>query len=204
MNVTCPSCATVFRVDPAKVPAGGVRARCTVCGAVFAVRRDREPVDRPPAPVAVRRPGAAPRARRRRRRPRRRPGRHTPPHAPPPAAPRRSSRDHAGRRSPARRGAAAGRPSAAGRRHGPAAPRPPEPRRRRAPHVRPPSSLAAGRQHRHARWRRRAGAAAGPRPNPFLSQDPALEGAPPRAGAGLRHGGVPSGEAAGRAPATAR
>ena len=37
MNVTCPECATVFRVDPAKVPAGGVRARCSVCRAVFPV-----------------------------------------------------------------------------------------------------------------------------------------------------------------------
>ena len=27
MNVTCPSCSTVYRVDPAKVPAGGVKAR---------------------------------------------------------------------------------------------------------------------------------------------------------------------------------
>ena len=37
MNVTCPSCTTVFRVDPAKVPAGGVRARCSVCRTVFQV-----------------------------------------------------------------------------------------------------------------------------------------------------------------------
>ena len=40
MNVTCPNCATVYRVDPAKVPAAGVRARCNVCSAVFAVRRE--------------------------------------------------------------------------------------------------------------------------------------------------------------------
>ena len=31
MNVTCPNCATIYRVDPAKVPEGGVRARCSVC-----------------------------------------------------------------------------------------------------------------------------------------------------------------------------
>jgi len=37
MNVQCPSCSTTFRVDPGKVPAGGVRARCSVCAAVFAV-----------------------------------------------------------------------------------------------------------------------------------------------------------------------
>lgn len=39
MNVTCPSCATVFRVDPAKVPERGVRARCSVCSGLIAVRR---------------------------------------------------------------------------------------------------------------------------------------------------------------------
>src|SRR5437868_1344921 len=37
MNVTCPSCETVYRVDPAKVPPGGVRARCAVCSSVFPV-----------------------------------------------------------------------------------------------------------------------------------------------------------------------
>lgn len=39
MNVSCPQCATVFRVDPAKVPERGVRARCSVCGGLIAVRR---------------------------------------------------------------------------------------------------------------------------------------------------------------------
>ncbi|HLA89492.1 MAG TPA: zinc-ribbon domain-containing protein, partial [Gemmatimonadaceae bacterium] len=37
MNVTCPDCRSVFRVDPAKVPLGGVRARCSVCGGVIPV-----------------------------------------------------------------------------------------------------------------------------------------------------------------------
>ena len=37
MNVTCPECGTVFRVDPSKVPAGGVQARCSVCAGVMAV-----------------------------------------------------------------------------------------------------------------------------------------------------------------------
>ncbi len=37
MNVTCPECRSIFRVDPAKVPAGGVRARCSVCGGIFPV-----------------------------------------------------------------------------------------------------------------------------------------------------------------------
>src|ERR1043166_4300125 len=67
MNVTCTHCQTVFRVDPAKVPAAGVRARCSVCAGVFWVRGevDREPVAAPsgatyapapaqPPPVAAR------------------------------------------------------------------------------------------------------------------------------------------------------
>src|SRR5256885_10986607 len=37
VNVSCPSCETVYRVDPAKAPAGGVRARCAVCSNVFTV-----------------------------------------------------------------------------------------------------------------------------------------------------------------------
>lgn len=40
MNVICTSCETIYRVDPAKVPASGVRARCAVCGNVFAVQPD--------------------------------------------------------------------------------------------------------------------------------------------------------------------
>jgi predicted Zn finger-like uncharacterized protein len=37
MNVSCPECSTVFRVDPAKVPAGGVRARCSTCNGVITI-----------------------------------------------------------------------------------------------------------------------------------------------------------------------
>jgi predicted Zn finger-like uncharacterized protein len=37
MTVECPSCATSFPVDPKKVPAGGVHARCSVCEEVFFV-----------------------------------------------------------------------------------------------------------------------------------------------------------------------
>jgi predicted Zn finger-like uncharacterized protein len=37
VNVTCPDCRSIFRVDPAKVPLGGVRARCSVCGGVIPV-----------------------------------------------------------------------------------------------------------------------------------------------------------------------
>lgn len=37
MNAACPHCNTVFRVDPAKVPAGGARVRCSICRGVFQV-----------------------------------------------------------------------------------------------------------------------------------------------------------------------
>ncbi|MBL0180576.1 MAG: zinc-ribbon domain-containing protein [Gemmatimonadetes bacterium] len=60
MNVTCPQCASVFRVDPAKVPESGVRARCSVCAGLIAVRRPPisapvlPPIDIPLPPVDVR------------------------------------------------------------------------------------------------------------------------------------------------------
>ena len=37
MNVSCPECRSVFRVDPAKVPPTAVRARCSVCGGVITI-----------------------------------------------------------------------------------------------------------------------------------------------------------------------
>lgn len=37
MNVTCPECRSVFRVDPAKLPGSSVRARCSVCGGVIVI-----------------------------------------------------------------------------------------------------------------------------------------------------------------------
>lgn len=37
MNVTCPECRSMFRVDPSKVPSAGVRARCSVCGGVITI-----------------------------------------------------------------------------------------------------------------------------------------------------------------------
>src|SRR6185369_3751227 len=59
MNVFCPNCSTVYRVDPAKVPEGGVRARCAVCSAVFAVKAEvGQPVTERPTP---REPISAPR-----------------------------------------------------------------------------------------------------------------------------------------------
>lgn len=40
MNVSCGQCQTVYRVDPLKVPEGGVRARCSVCAGIFWVRKE--------------------------------------------------------------------------------------------------------------------------------------------------------------------
>ncbi len=40
MNAACPHCNTVFRVDPARVPAGGARVRCSICRGVFQVGAD--------------------------------------------------------------------------------------------------------------------------------------------------------------------
>ncbi len=37
MNVTCPECRSVFRVDPAKVVGVNLRARCAVCGGIIPV-----------------------------------------------------------------------------------------------------------------------------------------------------------------------
>lgn len=45
MNVQCTHCSTVFRVDPRKVPAGGVRVRCSICRGVFEVAAEGAPVE---------------------------------------------------------------------------------------------------------------------------------------------------------------
>jgi predicted Zn finger-like uncharacterized protein len=37
MNVSCPDCRSIFRVDPSKVPPNGVRARCSVCSGVISI-----------------------------------------------------------------------------------------------------------------------------------------------------------------------
>ena len=44
MTVACADCRSVFRVDPAKVPATGVRARCSVCGGVIAIAGGTLPI----------------------------------------------------------------------------------------------------------------------------------------------------------------
>ena len=53
MNVRCPSCNTVYRIDQAKVPEAGVRARCTVCSHVIPVTRDEEAASPAPTEVAA-------------------------------------------------------------------------------------------------------------------------------------------------------
>lgn len=65
MNVQCTSCKTVFRIDPRKVPAGGVRARCSICRAVFDVPAPpageaAAPAPSAPAPQPVSAPAPAP------------------------------------------------------------------------------------------------------------------------------------------------
>jgi len=45
MNVSCPECQTVFRVDPARVPGPGVRARCSVCGGIIPITAARSWTD---------------------------------------------------------------------------------------------------------------------------------------------------------------
>ncbi len=37
MNVSCPECQSVFRVDPARIPGASVRARCSVCGGIILI-----------------------------------------------------------------------------------------------------------------------------------------------------------------------
>ena len=189
MNVTCPNCATVYRVDPAKVPDGGVRARCSICSAVFAVRRDAETQERTapavaaaaaptpthaPAPQVAPAPSVAPpSAPPPRAEPVRAPA---PPPVPPaapaaPAAPMGSPRPAsyppsampvATPRPPSPTPSAPAAPPAPAMPRPAAATAPPAPQ---APAAPPPSPGPS-----------RPAAAPGSRPvNPFLSQDPALK-----------------------------
>lgn len=59
MFVRCGQCSTEFELDPEKVPAEGVRARCSVCSAVIAVPR-REGVAHAPRPERAAVPEPAP------------------------------------------------------------------------------------------------------------------------------------------------
>ncbi len=37
MNVSCPECRSIFRVDPSRIPGTSVRARCSVCGGIITI-----------------------------------------------------------------------------------------------------------------------------------------------------------------------
>lgn len=45
MNISCPECQSVFRVDPARVPGPGIRARCSVCGGIIPITTARSWTD---------------------------------------------------------------------------------------------------------------------------------------------------------------
>ncbi len=60
MNAACPHCNTVFRVDPAKVPSGGARVRCSICRGVFQVGSAASAPEPVAAPVAAAPPAPAP------------------------------------------------------------------------------------------------------------------------------------------------
>lgn len=63
MTVSCPDCRSVFRVDPSKVPATGVRARCSVCGGIIVVSGGTGPMRTPvrtPVPAVSSFPTAPP------------------------------------------------------------------------------------------------------------------------------------------------
>ena len=169
MNVSCPNCGTVYRVDPAKVPEAGVRARCSICSAVFAVRHESAAQENsaPAAASAPQAPAPAPA-------PAPRPAPITsaapavPAGAPRAAAPPAASAPEA---AGAAAGAAGARPAAPAA-PTPAAPPPAPPSPAPAPPIRtavPPAVPAP-----HAAPAARP--ATGQRPvNPFLSQDPALK-----------------------------
>jgi predicted Zn finger-like uncharacterized protein len=57
MNIRCPQCQTVFRVNPERIPPRGVRARCARCGGTFMVQLPSTPPaagsTEAPAPAAT-------------------------------------------------------------------------------------------------------------------------------------------------------
>jgi predicted Zn finger-like uncharacterized protein len=193
MNVTCPNCATVYRVDPAKVPETGVRARCNICSAVFAVRREGDGPERPASapmsapmaaatapPAAPAPPPAAPYSAPRAEPPR--PAAPTqptpaaaqasPPASPPPmAAPRPAAYP-----SPAVPPMAAPRPAGPAAPFAPAAPAAPAGPAFSRPVAPAPPPVSAPPPAPAAAAAPRPAATPGARPvNPFLSQDPALK-----------------------------
>ena len=167
MNVSCSTCATVYRVDPAKVPAAGVRARCATCSGVIVVGRAPAAATPAQAPAAVA-PPAHPAA------PVMRPSRPftvTRPTAPPPAA----APPPPPRPAPPPAVARPAAPPAP-----PPAPAPAAPQRPSAPVFRPtpgtPAQAPSALRPRATPVTAPAGTAAAPgaaRPvNPFLAQDP--------------------------------
>lgn len=65
ITVTCPSCSSAFPVDPAKIPEGGVNARCSSCGDIFRIEKPAPPeapatLEAPSAPAAAPEPPAPP------------------------------------------------------------------------------------------------------------------------------------------------
>ena len=56
-TIRCPSCSARYPIDSAKVPAGGVRARCGKCSSVFRVESAGPRARNPVVPV---RPSGAP------------------------------------------------------------------------------------------------------------------------------------------------
>ncbi len=63
MLVRCPGCQTGYRLDPARIPAAGLRVRCPSCGSVFRVRAT-EPAVEPAPSTEIALPGLEREARR--------------------------------------------------------------------------------------------------------------------------------------------
>lgn len=51
MNIACPECSTLYRVDPDRIPSAGVKARCRECGTAFHVSDALGPT--PPGELVV-------------------------------------------------------------------------------------------------------------------------------------------------------
>jgi predicted Zn finger-like uncharacterized protein len=62
MNIRCPECRTIFRVDPARIPPAGVRARCSRCSTTFRVSRDAADAATTPPPAPAGPPAETARA----------------------------------------------------------------------------------------------------------------------------------------------
>jgi predicted Zn finger-like uncharacterized protein len=60
MNVQCTHCSTVFRVDPRKIPAAGVRVRCSICRGVFELSASGDAEPQSSQPAAAEAPAPAP------------------------------------------------------------------------------------------------------------------------------------------------